>query len=587
MDMPVMKDAERICALLVDDDDVDRERLARLLNKCCKNVEVMEAASKENAIKLLRSKEPRFTFIFLDFKLADGDGRDLLPEIWEKVGADCVVIAVTGYGGEYEAADAIKLGIHEYLSKKDLSELHVSKAIDEGLSRVEAMRRVRAEEDDLRHKSTHDDLTDLPNRHVFFDRLEQRCVDHRRSGNSFAVMMIDLDKFKQVNDEHGHAIGDQVLVEASKRLKEAIREIDTVARLGGDEFAAIFPGVHSLNVAQSIANKLSTSLRQPMMINGNTMVSVGASVGVAVCPQHGNSADTLLRRADEAMYRGKRSVDKVVLYDDLEPRSTNFLERLVLLGELELALGRGDIQWHWQPKVDLTTRRVLGFETLARWSHPSHGPVPTDVFIAAIESSPLILPFTLATAENVIRQVSELGSVLEGLRVSFNVSARVLEHADFVDELIARIDSAGIDPQRVVIELTETALIGSPTKAVEVINRLNAHGLVLSIDDFGAGFTSFGYLRDFNVKEIKIDKSYVLRLTDNQFDRSLVSCLAVFCDSLGINLVAEGVETDACWQTLLSLGCRFGQGFHFGHPMPADAVAGWLEDWRDRACDTR
>jgi len=567
-----------VCALVIDDDDVDRERLIRLLKLYNKNFNVTEASSKTNAIKELHELRSRLSFIFLDFKLEDGDGRELLPEIWESVSADCVLIAVTGNGSENDAAHAIKLGIHEYLSKHELTSWSVAAAIEDGLRHIDLLRSIRAAEDELRHKSLHDPLTDLPNRHVLFDRLEQRCVAYRRDNAPFAVLMIDLDKFKQINDDFGHKVGDEVLIQTASRLLKTVREIDTIARLGGDEFAIILPGMHSLDVAHAMASKLAMNLRQPMVI-GELMIIVGASIGISVCPQHGSDVMTLLRRADNAMYRGKKGLEKVVIYDEREPQSSNFLDRMVLLGEVELAISRGEIDWYWQPKINLETRKVEGFETLARWTHCTHGPIATNIFIAAIESSTVILIFALATIDRVIEQMLELNHLIDSAHISINISARVLEHSTFVDELIKRIDHSKLDPGRFVLELTETALIGNPAEAKKIIDRLSRYGVTLSIDDFGAGFTSFGYLRDFKVQEIKIDQSYILNLTENQFNQSLVRCLSVFCDTQGINLIAEGVETKECWDELLRLGCKHGQGYFIARPMPFDEVIEWLEAW--------
>ena len=391
-------------------------------------------------------------------------------------------------------------------------------------------------------------------------------------------MMIDLDKFKQVNDEFGHAIGDRLLLEIANRLKNAVRDVDTVARLGGDEFAVILLGISSGDIALKLANKLLGTLRLPIVV-GTISLSIDASVGIAICPQDGVEPKNLLKHADEAMYKGKRSLDKIVVYEKQDFAEDKFWDRMALLGDVERAMEHAEIQWHWQPKVNLVTRQVEGFETLARWFHPIRGQVPPDVFIPVIETSSLILPFTLATARNMVQHIARLGARLQGIRVSFNVSARVLEHASFVDELLFCINENRIDPSQIVLELTETALIENPTKARNVIDRLAVHGVSLSIDDFGAGFTSFGYLCDFNVREIKIDSSYVLSLLDNQFNRSLVSCLTVFCDSLGIRLVAEGVENEQCWQMLCSLGCHYGQGYGIGRPMPVSAVADWLDTW--------
>lgn len=574
-------DEPLIHALVIDDDDVDRERLARLLKRCSTEIRIAEAASKTSALAELRGRRADFSFIFLDFKLDDGDGRELLPDIWESVGSDCVVIAVTGCGTERAAAEAIKLGIHEYLSKGDLSAERVASAIDEGLQWIEVHRRMRAAEQELVHKSLHDALTDLPNRHVFFDRLERQCATFRRDSLPFAVLMMDLDRFKQVNDQLGHAAGDQLLIEVGRRLGGALREVDTVARLGGDEFAVLLPGVPTLELAESMGRRLVDALERAVPLSGG-VVSVGASLGIAVCPQHGNEAGTLMNRADNAMYRAKRGLDKVVLYDSLEPSSTSILDRIVLLGEVELALQRQEFQWYSQPKVHLPTRRVVGFEALARWTHSRYGPIPADTFITAIEDSKLVLPFTLATVEQVLGQLQQLERLAPDepeLGFSVNVSARVLQHGGFVDELLSRLDASGVDPRRLVLELTETALISNPVQAKAVLERLSQRGVALAIDDFGAGFTSFGYLRDFTVREIKLDKSYILNLAEQAFDQSLVSCLAVFCRSLGLRLLAEGVENDACWRQLLTLGCEYGQGYGIGRPMPFEAVPDWLAAW--------
>ena len=581
MDALSHSDTGEIYALLVDDDDVDRERLARMLRRYKRPIHIAEASSKSSALSELRERKVRFSFIFLDFKLDDGDGRDLLPDIWESVGADCVVVAVTGGGSEKTAADAIKLGIREYLSKVDLSTDKVSSAIDEGLKWIQVQSRLREAEQDLLHKSLHDALTDLPNRHVFFDRLEQFCMIHRRKADPFAVLMLDLDRFKEVNDLLGHAAGDRLLVEVAKRLQDSVREADTVARLGGDEFAIILHGVHSLEVAQSMGEKVVKMLELPFA-QGSEMLSIGASVGIALCPQHGQDPNTLLSRADNAMYRAKKGIEKAVIYDALEPQSSNFMDRMVLLGDLELALERGEVHWHWQPKIDLRDGRILGFEVLARWQHRKYGNVPPEQFVAAVEQSPLLPRFTLETLNRVLSQLARLSGGRHKAKVAVNISARILEHADFVEQLMALVARHDICPEQLVLELTETALIANPVQAKRVIDALATHGIELSIDDFGAGFTSFGYLREFAVKEIKIDKSYILKLGQNHFDLSLVTSLVVFCRSLNIRLVAEGVETEDCWSRLLELGCHCGQGFGISRPMPFEELPGWVDTWVQR-----
>jgi len=574
-------DLRQIEALVVDDDDVDRERLTRLLHQYHDGISIREAGSIAEATHVLRERPGHLSFVFLDFNLRDGDGRDLLPEIRELAGADCVVVAVTGNATAQAAAQAIKLGIHEYVNKSELSREELTRALEEGARQVEHARDRRRIEADLLHKSLHDALTDLPNRHVFFDRLNQLCSAYRREPHPFAVMMVDLNRFKYINDHFGHAAGDTVLTEVARRMQATLREVDTVARLGGDEFAVLLPGVATSESAQSMGMKLVEQFAMPVVI-GREVVQVGASIGVVVCPVHGTDAALLLRRADEAMYRGKHETEScVMLYDTCGQRSASFfLDRLAIAGEYEHALMRGNIEWFWQPQVDLRNGAVIGIEGLVRWRHEVYGMVPTDAFIAALETSDQILPFTLATVDAALACCGRHAARLHGVRVSFNVSARLLEHPGFVDELIARVEASGVDPAGLTLELTETALICNPVQAQQVVDRLADYGVSLSIDDFGAGFTSFGYLRDFKVREIKIDKSYILDLPDSQFNQSLVRCLAVFCRDQQISLVAEGIETPAVWELAGRLGCPHGQGYGIARPMPCSELGGWLDSWR-------
>lgn len=579
-----------IHALLIEDDDVDRERLVRMLHRCARRIVVQEAPSKTEALNELHGRDVKFSFIFLDFRLEDGDGRDLLPDIWESVGNDCVVVAVTGAGTESAAAEAIKLGIHDYLSKGDLTNERVAETIEEGLKWRAMQEEIRRAEAELRHKSLHDPLTDLHNRHVFLDRLEHNCTTYRRDAQPFAVMMIDLDRFKDVNDQFGHGVGDRLLVDVANRLRGNVREVDTVARLGGDEFAIILEDVANPDTALALGRKLVTLLEQPFP-HDIGMLRIGASVGIALCPRHGCESATLLRRADSAMYRAKRGIDKALLHEALDfpgpDGDRDNPDTLTLLSDIEQALKQGDITWYWQPKVDLRDRTILGFEALARWHHPKRGMIPPDRFVAAIEQSRLLPMFTLRSLSAVLEQLASVRDMLDGpladVSVSVNISARMLEHGAFVNDLTALLHRYAINPRHLMLELTETALIGNPVQAGRVVAALQEKGIDLAIDDFGAGFTSFNTLRAFAVREIKIDKSYILSLGDNQFDLSLVRSLVVFCQSLDISLLAEGVETEACWQTLLDLGCTAGQGYGISRPMPFGQVREWVDRWK-RCC---
>lgn len=566
-----------IHALIVDDDDVDREKLLRLLRRSPRNITVEQASSQAEALGLIREPQAHYDIVFLDFGLKDGDGRDLLPEIRAEIDPDVPIIAVTGHVDEQIAADSIKSGMTEFLSKRSLSPERVAASVEEGMAWRKYRQDMRRAEEELTHRSLHDPLTDLPNRTLFADRLSQACARARRSGDPFAVVMIDLDRFKDINDSLGHAAGDAVLVTIGRRMREHLREVDTTARLGGDEFAVLLQNVDSDESALAVAVKLTELIEQPIVHDGR-LLYVGASMGVALCPQLGYSPDGLMEAADEAMYEAKRGTDKAVIARGEQRRPTRTDER-TLLHDIEDAMGARAFNWHWQPKVDMASGQVLGFEALVRWTHPDNGPVPADALIETVEQSHLLEDFTYLTLDTVLEQYSRLERGLDGAGISINVSARMLERPGFVGHVVESIRRHGVDPAHVVLELTETALIAHPSQAKRVIEQLHDNGVSLSIDDFGAGFTSFGYLREFAVREIKIDRSYISRFTESRFDQSLVTSLVVLCDCLGIPLVAEGVEDPETQAMLVAMGCTCGQGYGICRPMPYEDVSGWVAGW--------
>lgn len=569
---------QNIHALIVDDDDVDRERLMRMLRRGPRAITVEQAGSQAEALGLIRQPTAHFDIVFLDFGLTDGDGRDLLPAIRNEIDPDCPIIAVTGNADEQIAADSIKSGMTEYLTKRSLSPERVAASVEEGMAWRQYRQDLRRQEEDLTHRSLHDPLTDLPNRTLFADRLEQSCARARRSGDPFAVVMIDLDRFKEINDSFGHAAGDAVLVTIGRRLREHLREVDTIARLGGDEFAILLQNVDGEESALAVATKLTEMIEQPI-VHGGRMLHVGGSIGMALCPLLGFSPESLLAAADEAMYEAKRGIDKVVLArgNDHAPPRTH--DHGGMLRDIERAIADRAFAWHWQPKVDMRNGEVLGFEALVRWTHPEDGPIAADVLIDTIEQSHLLEAFTYLSLDVVLEQYAALQHLLGTAAICINVSARMLERPGFVGHVVETTARHGVDPARVMLELTETALIANPAQAKRVIEQLQDHKISLAIDDFGAGFTSFGYLREFAVSEIKIDRSFISRFTESRFDQSLVHSLVVLCESLGIPLVAEGVENPETQAMLVAMGCTCGQGYGICRPMPYENVRAWLDMW--------
>lgn len=577
---------QNIHALIVDDDDVDRERLVRMLRRGPRAITVDQAGSQAEALEMIRQPEAHFDIVFLDFGLADGDGRDLLPAIRGEIDPDCPIIAVTGNADEQIAADSIKSGMTEYLTKRSLSPERVAASVEEGMAWRQYRHDLRRQEEELTHRSLHDPLTDLPNRTLFSDRLGQACARARRSGDPFGVVMVDLDRFKEINDSFGHAAGDAVLVAIAKRLREHLREVDTIARLGGDEFAILLQNIDGEDSAMAVATKLTEMIEHPV-VHAGRMLHVGASIGIALCPALGFSPEGLLAAADEAMYEAKRGgkhgsmrgSQTAVIARGEERSPARVFEQGGMLHDIERAITARAFEWYWQPKVDMRDGQVLGFEALVRWTHPDNGPIPADVLIDTVEQSHLLEAFTYLSLDVVLGEFAALQHLLGEAAICINVSARMLERPGFVSHVVETTARHKVDPSRVMLELTETALIANPAQARRVIEQLQDHRISLAIDDFGAGFTSFGYLREFAVSEIKIDRSFISRFTESRFDQSLVHSLVVLCESLGIPLVAEGVENPETQAMLVAMGCTCGQGYGICRPMPYENVRGWLEMW--------
>lgn len=569
--------SDHICALVVEDDDVDRERLTRFLKRTQQLSCIYEVDSKRSAIEAL--KERIYDFVFLDFHLEDGDGRDLISTIQESGDKRSLIVAVTGGGNERIAAEAIKSGIHEYLPKFDLNAARIHQVVEEGLRYAAIQSKLRETEYLLEHRGLYDSLTDLPNRNLFLDRLEQCCATTERSGHPFALLMIDLDRFKEVNDSMGHQAGDQVLREVASRFASSLRSTDTIARLGGDEFAAILPAIDSFDTAQTLAQKLVVALHAPIIVNKQAL-SIGASIGITLCPYKGNATNILMAQADRAMYCAKRSLSKIIPYsDDLGMSVVETSPTHALVAQIDRAISENELEMYYQPKIHLETLEVVGFEALVRWNHPIRGLVPPDEFISAVEASSLVSQFTYKTLQLAIDQYAQWIALPFPHTLAINVSARILEDSFFVSRLLDMTTQYCIPPNRISLELTETALVLNPLRARHVIERLRAHGIGLSIDDFGTGLTSILYLKDFSITEIKLDKSFITDLNEGSFNASLVRCLSVLCHDLRVQLIAEGVENMELWSVLYDLGCDLGQGYSIARPMPGKSVLNWLLSW--------
>lgn len=426
--------------------------------------------------------------------------------------------------------------------------------------------RARAEE------QLRDPLTGLPNRQWLLERAWSALDQAERSGTRSALVLIDLDRFRAVNDTLGHLAGDRLLLQIADRLRQALPEDAEAARLGGDEFAVLLPLTDSTTSAQRVARNLVAELSSPLDLDGLTLV-LEASAGLAVFPDHALDAEGLLRRADVAMYQAKRDRTGVEVYES--KRDSNTPDRLGLLGDLRRALDAGEVELHYQPKVRFDGQ-VAGLEALVRWVHPERGRVSPDEFIAIAETSGLMPHLTEYVLETALAQVARWRA--QGLKVpvAVNVSPRDVHTPGFAGAVAARLARHGVPASGLQLEITEHVLLEDPQRAADTMAGLTGHGVKMSLDDFGTGYSSLVHLRRLPVSELKIDRSFVARLAVDAQDAEIVRCTVDLAHSLGLLVVAEGVEDDETWERLRDLGCDAVQGWLVAAAMPPQEATAWL-----------
>lgn len=426
--------------------------------------------------------------------------------------------------------------------------------------------RARAEE------QLRDPLTGLPNRQWLLERAWTALDEAERLGTRAALVLIDLDRFRAVNDTLGHLAGDRLLLQIADRLRQALPEDAEAARLGGDEFAVLLPVADSTTSAQRIARHLVAELSSPLDLDGLTLV-LEASAGVAVFPDHALDAEGLLRRADVAMYQAKRDRTGVEVYES--KRDSNTPDRLGLLGDLRRALDAGEVELHYQPKVRFDGQ-VAGLEALVRWVHPERGRVSPDEFIAIAETSGLMPHLTEYVLETALAQVARWRAQGIKVPVAVNVSPRDVHTPGFAGAVAARLARHGVPASGLQLEITEHVLLEDPQRAADTMAGLTGYGVKMSLDDFGTGYSSLVHLRRLPVSELKIDRSFVGRLAVDAQDAEIVRCTVDLAHSLGLLVVAEGVEDDETWERLRDLGCDAVQGWLVAAAMPPQEATAWL-----------
>lgn len=431
----------------------------------------------------------------------------------------------------------------------------------------------KTQEEAMQHQALHDALTGLPNRTLFHDRLKVAMRVTDREHKPFSILMMDLDRFKEINDTLGHHIGDLVLQEVATRLRRVLRATDTVSRFGGDEFVMLLPGAN-IDQALHVIAKIRGAFETGFVADGQAL-NIEASIGVTTYPEHGSDAHVLIRRADVAMYSAKTNGIGFAVYDiKADSHSPN---RLSLIGELRRAIERRELLLHYQPKINLKTGTVCGAEALVRWQHPDKGMIPPLEFIPLAESCGLIHPLTEAVLDAALRNYYQWRLSGIELVTGINLSMRNLQDLDFPDRIAASLKAWEIEPHWLELEITESVIMNDPARALKILTQLDEMGVRLAIDDFGTGYSSLAYLKRLPVDEVKIDRSFVTDMLHDESNSVIVKSTIDLGHNLGMKVVAEGVENLECFNLLKTLGCDAAQGFYISRPLAADLFVQWLK----------
>ena len=515
--------------------------------------------------------DPELDLIIADYHQPQFDAVRGL-KLMKEAGLDIPFVIVSGAVGDDLAVAAVRQGAMDYVLKDRLGRLGT--AVTNAIEQSDLRRRQRLAQAALEHQALHDGLTDLPNRLMLRDELE-RTIGR---GTTVSLLLLDIDNFKEINDSFGHQVGDILLRQVGPRLRGRLEMASMVARLGGDEFAVLLPGVDAERASQ-VAHSLLQALEGPFLSEEHAL-EITASIGIATSPDHGRAAELLLRRADVAMYLAKRNGGSYTVYraedDPYDAR------RLGLRADLRRAIERREIVLYYQPQAALATGEVIGLEALARWHHAERGWVPPAEFIPVAEHMGLIKPLTAQVVELAARQSLAWEKAGVTVPLAVNVSMRNLLDPRFPETLEELIATTGITPGRLKLEITESAVMAEPARVLQTMNRLRSGGLRFSIDDFGTGYSSLAYLQRLPVEEIKIDRSFVGQLATDSGSEAIVRATIELGGSLGLEVVAEGIEDAATWQILNRLGCATGQGYFLSRPMPAAEVTGWMRNWPER-----
>ena len=557
-------------ALLIEDNPRDVRLIQDMLSEIRDYHFELESAHllSEGVARLAKSK---VDVILLDLMLPDSQGLDTFNQVSEKEPGTPILI-LTGQNDEAVALNAVKGGAQDYLMKGHLDGNLLTRAMRYAIERQRTLLKLEQARKFEHHLAYHDYLTNLPNRQLSYDRLGQAMAHARRNGRMVAILFLDLDGFKTINDTLGHMTGDHTLQAAADRLRNAVRASDTVARLSGDEFAVILGDMAQPEDAAKVAQKVLDFMARPFRVDGHEM-SLTTSIGISLYPTDASDIEMLFKNADTAMYRAKSMGKNRYQLHNVSMDASN-QERLSLEKSLRQALEKGELELHYQPQVNIHSGEMTGVEALVRWQHPEQGLVSPARFIPLAEETGLILPL----GEWVVRAACQQNkawqdSGMPAMRVTVNLSARQFRERELLNTVASALEESRLDPSCLGLEITETNAMHDVDYTIETLQGLKDMGIQIAVDDFGTGYSSLSYLKRFPIDMLKIDRTFVQGIPNDRSNAAITTAIIALAHSLQLKVIAEGVEARSQLAFLRSLRCDEFQGFLLSRPLPAGVLA--------------
>ena len=565
---------EPIKILLVEDDLFYEDYLSEIF------AEETEISYELNHVVRIKDcvehlEQDNFDVILIDLNLPDCTGLDTIYEI-ESQASNTPIIVLTEQDDNELASQALQSGAQDYLVKGQIDRSTLERSIRYAIERNRLLEQLEESKRLQRHLAYHDALTILPNRHLLHDRLQQALAQSKRSGKLAALLFLDLDGFKRINDTLGHGIGDLLLKSVAKRLKTTVRQVDTVARLGGDEFTIVLLEINHAQDAKDVAQKILKVISQPYKIEEHELF-VTASVGISIYPDDGSDIESLIRKADIAMYRAKGQGKNNYQVYNLS-MDAKFFERLTLENSLRKAVENEELVAYYQPQVDLRTGEITGVEALVRWQHQKFGLVPPDKFIPLAEETGVILEIDEWMMKTACRQIKNWEREgIANIRVAVNLSTRQFRQKNLSEKVAQILKDSAVQPEKLCLEITENEVMQNIETTVEILQALKKMGVFLSLDDFGTGYSSLSYLKRFPIDVLKIDRTFVNGIPSDRDDTAISTAIVVLAHSMELQVIAEGVEEPEQIAFLQSLQCDEIQGFYFSRPLNAETVTDLLK----------